>query len=201
MIDGKTLRLRALAEADLPHLVRFANSRAVTRYLVNFRLPVSVADERAFLRRMRRSATDRVYSVETRRGRYVGTVGFHDIDPVDRACEFGLLIATPRDWGRGFAAEAIRLGLVVGFERQNLNRLAVPVLATNQVACAMYAQLGFTSEGRLRERRFMDGRYVDVISFSILAREYRPKENWRHLGASDDKLRRKPRTIGQPSGR
>ena len=141
---------------------------------------------------MRASPHDQVFSIETKRRGYVGSLGFHDISPIDRFSEFGLLVADPKHWGRGYAAEAVRLGLVLAFEKLNLNRIEAPVLRSNELACRMYADLGFIEEGLLRERRFIDGRYVDVVLFSYLARDFRPRKVWKELGASEAKLRRRP---------
>lgn len=163
------VRLRALERRDLPFLFRYANTPEVARHQVSFRLPTSTPDAKDFFERMRRSATDRVFSVESARGRYLGSVGLHGINWIDRCCEFGVVIASPRDWGHGYAAAAVRAGVELAFARLHLHRLEVPVLARNRVARAMYERLGFFPEGVLRDRRFFDGQYEDVVVLSLLS--------------------------------
>jgi len=166
-----TVKLRALERGDVDRLYRYANTARVAEHQVSFRLPTSRSDAKAFYERMRRSQTDRVFSVESSRGRYLGSVGLHDISWLDRTCEFGVVIADPRDWGRGYAAAAVRAGVAVAFDRLQLHRLEVPVLARNTVARSMYERLGFFPEGILRERRFFDGCYEDVVVLSLLSSE------------------------------
>jgi len=169
---GPRLRLRALEDDDLKPIVAFAQDPRVTEQLVNFRLPISESEERSFLKKAQRGRNDRMYSMVSKRGAFVGCLGFHDIDWVDRSAEFGLVVANPRVWGRGYGAESGRLGLMMAFERLNLNRLEVPVLETHTVARGLYEVLGFQAEATLREKRFVNGRFVDVILFALLAREY-----------------------------
>ena len=165
----RRVKLRALAPADVPRLFRCVNDPRVSRHQVSFRVPLSFDDERDFYVKMRKSPTDRVLSFTTERGRWLGTLGLHGIDWVDRCCELGVLVADPKDWSKGWAAAAIRRGVAFAFDTLHLHRLEVPLLARHQVARAMYERLGFFPEAVLRERRFVDGAYEDVVVLSLLA--------------------------------
>ena len=46
------------------------------------------------------------------------------------------------------------------------------MLATHTVARGLYELLGFSAEGTLREKRFLNGQFVDVVLFALLARDY-----------------------------
>ena len=47
---------------------------------------------------------------------------------------------------------------------------------TNPAGIRSYEKAGFTHEGRLREARFTNGKYIDVLVMSILKSEWQ-KEN------------------------
>jgi RimJ/RimL family protein N-acetyltransferase len=58
------------------------------------------------------------------------------------------------------------------FKNQRINRIALKVLQTNEIALHVYEQLGFVKEGVERQAIFRDGKYVDYITMSILREEY-----------------------------
>jgi len=62
--------------------------------------------------------------------------------------------------------------LKYAFETLNLNRVQLGVLAFNEFGIRAYERAGFVREGVQREYLFTDGRYVDHVMYSVLAREY-----------------------------
>lgn len=106
-------------------------------------------------------------------GEVVGSI--HLIEPHDRAlaCELGYYIG-PAYWGRGIATEA---GLAVRdhvFSTLGMNKLRAWHYADNAASGAVLKKLGMTVEGVLRqETRLADGRFSDVITYGILASEWR----------------------------
>lgn len=58
------------------------------------------------------------------------------------------------------------------FDHRNINRIYLEVLETNVVAVGLYRKLLFTTEGRLRQAVYRDGRYIDCLIMSILRYEY-----------------------------
>jgi RimJ/RimL family protein N-acetyltransferase len=52
-----------------------------------------------------------------------------------------------------------------------LNKVSLDVLEYNERAIRVYERLGFRPEGIHREDVYKEGRFVDVIRMSILARE------------------------------
>lgn len=74
--------------------------------------------------------------------------------------------------GNGYSTEAIKTLQDFVFNRFNLNRLQLEVHDFNERAHRCYLKCGFKEEGRLREKNFINGRYSDTITMSILKREY-----------------------------
>ncbi|MCJ7622204.1 MAG: GNAT family N-acetyltransferase, partial [Anaerolineaceae bacterium] len=54
------------------------------------------------------------------------------------------------------------------------------VYETNSRAVRSYEKAGFSVDGRLRQDRFLEGRYVDVLLMSILKDEW--KKNYKNEG-------------------
>ena len=77
-------------------------------------------------------------------------------------------------WGRGYGTDAIRALLRFAFREMNLNRVWLTTGENNPRALACYRKCGFREEGRLRQDRYLEGRYWDTILMGILRRSSRP---------------------------
>ena len=103
---------------------------------------------------------------------FVGGCSFIDIDWQDRKAEVGIHIGEKEFWNKGYGTKAIHLLLKHGFENLNLHRLWLRVFEINQRAIRAYEKAGFTLEGKFREARYLEGKYVDVMIMSMLKSEW-----------------------------
>ncbi len=76
------------------------------------------------------------------------------------------------DRGRGYASETIRLLLHYAFVDLNLTRVELSYMAGNERAGSVYKKLGFVEEGRLRQKRYRDGKLTDEVIMSVLRSEW-----------------------------
>lgn len=76
---------------------------------------------------------------------------------------------------KGYSKEMYKLIFELGFEKLNMNRLWLLVLADNKRAKHIYEKMGFIEEGRQRQAIFKNGEYRDYIMMSILKDEYNKK--------------------------
>jgi diamine N-acetyltransferase len=103
----------------------------------------------------------------------VGVVYLLNIDQVARSAEYGIMIGSQENRGKGIGTEATKLILSHAFEDLNLNRVQLRVNPTNKNAIALYLKCGFREEGRLREVVFKNGRYEDLLVMGILKSEFK----------------------------
>jgi RimJ/RimL family protein N-acetyltransferase len=94
------------------------------------------------------------------------------IDQHDRSAEIGISIGEKEFWDQGYGTKAIRLIVGHGFGNLNLNRIYLRVYETNPRGKRCYEKAGFSVDGRLRQARFLEGKYVDVFIMSILKSEW-----------------------------
>lgn len=73
--------------------------------------------------------------------------------------------------GRGLATDALKLLSRFAFNRLGLNRLEISASVTNAKSAAVATRAGFTPEGTCREYEFINGKFVDHVRFSLLARD------------------------------
>lgn len=82
--------------------------------------------------------------------------------------------------GYGYATEAVRGLLGYGFGRLGLHRIYADTHSDNPGSWKLMERLGMKREGCFREAVFKDGNWVDVVTYGILAAE------WRVRGSSAD---------------
>lgn len=78
----------------------------------------------------------------------------------------------PQEWGKGYATEASRRLLILGFEDLGLHRIWSRVVAENLRSGRVLVRLGMRLEGRLRETEYIRDRWCDTLLYAILDHEW-----------------------------
>jgi len=81
----------------------------------------------------------------------------------------------PDQQGRGYAAEAGRAVLELGFETFGLHRVYGSCDARNAASARLMERLGMRLEGTLRETEYVKGAWCDELIYAILADEWRAR--------------------------
>lgn len=102
---------------------------------------------------------------------FAGTIGTHRIDWLNRRVELGYWIAA-KFQGRGIVTDACRALTKHAFEEWELNRVEIHCAIGNEKSCAIPKRLGFRLEGVLRDGQLLNGSYVDINVYAMLAREW-----------------------------
>jgi ribosomal-protein-alanine N-acetyltransferase len=104
-------------------------------------------------------------------GRLIGNCGLRIDDAEGRQGNIGYEL-DPRYWGRGYATEAARAMVALGFERFGLHRIWSWCVADNTASAHVLEKLGMRREGHLREREYYKGRWWDQLIYAVLDREW-----------------------------
>lgn len=175
-LAGQRVLLRPFTPEDLPGISALVREPEVQR--LTGAAGMAFTDEQLATAYTRaRTSPDRLdlAVVDRDEGRLVGEVVLHDWDRRNHGCVFRILIGEAGR-GRGLGTEATRLIVGHGFARLGLHRVALEVLPFNPRARHVYEKLGFVVEGRRREAVLQDGVWVDWVTMSVLAGEWRGGE-------------------------
>ena len=175
MLIGSRVRLRAIERDDLPRFVAWLNDPEVRRTLVLF-APMSLAAEEAWYQGLAGDPSRHVFAIDAKGAdewSHVGTCGLERVDLRAGSATLGIFVGERSRWGQGIATEAIELLLRFGFEELRLNRVELEVFDLNTRGRRVYDRLGFVLEGTRRQAHFLEGRYVDAHTMSLLAEEWR----------------------------
>ncbi len=84
----------------------------------------------------------------------------------------GISIGDPKDWGKGYGTDAMRILLRYAFIELNLHQVTLLVFEYNPRAIRSYEKAGFRVRGRMRKVVNRDGRRWDAIAMSIIRQEW-----------------------------
>lgn len=104
-------------------------------------------------------------------GELVGTCGVRLESAEHQRASFGCAIARAH-WDHGYALEASRRVIDLGFSSLPIHRLYAEIVADNARAQALAQRLGMRLEGRLRHHKFFRGRWWDTVIYAVLADEW-----------------------------
>jgi len=180
VIIGERVRLRAMEKEDLPVFVRWFNDPEVRCHL-DMVVPLSMGqEEKWYADMLSRPPEEQPLCIEIKQDgewSHIGNLGLMNFNHHDRSAELGISIGGKSFWGKGYGTDAIRLLVNYGFRELNLNRIYLRVIETNPRGKRCYEKVGFSVDGRLREARYLNGKYVDVFIMSILKKEWNTEKN------------------------
>jgi ribosomal-protein-serine acetyltransferase len=101
-----------------------------------------------------------------------GMVGYVGLDWGNRSTRIGYWLDEGQQ-GRGTMTAAVRLLVDHALTVWRLNRVEIIVATGNRRSRAIPERLGFNEEGTLRQFQVIDGRYLDCVSYSMLAADWR----------------------------
>ena len=104
-------------------------------------------------------------------GRLIGSCGIRKQSPASRVADIGYEL-DPAFWGRGYATEAAREMVSLGFGELGVHRVWSWIIAENRRSARVLERLGLRVEGRLRDHEWFKGRWWDHELYGLLAQEW-----------------------------
>lgn len=104
----------------------------------------------------------------------IGTCGYLNYEVEHNRIEIGYDLS-PESWGKGIMTETLKAIIHFAFSELNANKIEAQITSENDASLHLVSKLGFHRDGVLREHEFEKGRYIDLVIYSLLAREYTNK--------------------------
>lgn len=164
MIIGEEIYLRPIKKNDLKLLNKWKNDKEVFKYLGGGFMPISIDQQEKWLESMiDLTGNNRRFIVCTSNHDSIGMIGLYDINWIHKNCEVGLYIGEKNFHGKGYAKQAYDLIEKYAKEYLNLRKIKLNVVNNNEKATNLWNTLGFKKVGMLKEERFIEGKYMDLI--------------------------------------
>jgi ribosomal-protein-serine acetyltransferase len=133
----------------------------------------TVEDSRAFIRSsLQQFAQNEGFQTGIwYRDTLAGVIGYQSINWADRKVEIGYWLAEAFQ-GKGLMTRACRTLVTYAFTELGLNKVQIECASENIRSCAIPKRLGFIQEGVLRDGEWINDRFVDLVVYGMLAREW-----------------------------
>ena len=173
-MDRDLVALRPLEESDVDDILPWVNDPEIVGNIAAFSgEPFTREDELAYVRGVRASDADRVFSIlASGNGRYLGQIGLHQIHRGSGVARLSCIIAARDDWGQGYGSAAIARILDHAFGPEQLHKVWLMVFERNVRARRTYGRLGFLTEGVLREEYRHEGTWHNMVRMGLLVHEW-----------------------------
>lgn len=167
-------RLRELERKDLKKINIWRNNYEIIKYLgAPFRYINCEVDEKWYEDYIiKRKENVRCAIVEECNDDILGLISLTSIDFQNRSAELQIMIGDIENHNKGIGTFAVKEMLRHAFYNLNLQRVELSVLCDNDRAIHLYEKCGFIYEGRKRNSNYKNGKYVDLLMYSILRQEF-----------------------------
>lgn len=170
--SGADISVRPLEEADVnDSYLRWFSDGGVTEFLDSRKITKSEAV--GYIRHGRESGDYFMFAIVAKSsGEHVGNLKVGPIQWAHGISDLVTVIGRSEYWGKGFAAQAIRLGTEIAFQQLNLRKLSGGIAEGNDGSVKAYTRGGWVIEGRLRGHHLINGDPRDRIVVSAFNRKF-----------------------------
>ena len=103
---------------------------------------------------------------------HIGNISLDQISSINRNAELTFLIGNKIHWRKNISFLAAKNIINHGFSKINLNRIYCSTAIENIGMIKLAIKLGFKEEGTRRENLFLNNKFMDMIEFGLLKKEF-----------------------------
>ena len=175
-LTTERLVLREFTEGDWQAVHEYASDPEVVGY-VHWG-PNTEEETRDFIRRAMASYREKPRRdwqfavILKEEDRLIGACDIHLLDRRHQEASIGYCF-NQHYWGKGYATEVARRLLAFGFEELKLHRISATCDPQNKGSVRLLEKAGMRREGRLRQHKWVKGRWRDYFLYAILDHEWK----------------------------
>lgn len=166
--------IRKLEMKDLPYMYEWMHDETVTENLQADFASFTKDNVSDFIKQAmeQNETSDNIhYAIVDENDEYMGTISLKNISRKDRNAEYAI-VTRRKAHGKGYAREATKDILSLGFKEYGLEKIYLYVVTKNIAANKFYNKCGFKEEGVFRKHLLIRGSLEDIRWYSILKEEF-----------------------------
>lgn len=176
-IDTQRLRLRPFTRGDVDAVFTYRQRRDVAQYLFDGPMSYESVTEVVQMRVGQHEFVaegDKIFLAAELKSpqQVIGEVSLILRDAPARQAEIGYIFH-PDFHGQGYATEAARVLLHMGFEGAGMHRIYARCAAKNDASRKVMERLGMRREAHFREHAFVKGAWDEEFVYALLEAEWR----------------------------
>lgn len=173
IIRYEDIVLRAIEESDLELLKEMINDPEIENMTGGYSYPVSTYQQRKWFESLFSRQDELRLIIDTKEHGSIGEVMLTDIDWKNRTAQTNSKITSKNDLrGQGYGTKASKALIKYAFEQLNMHCLYSHTIQYNIASQRVREKCGFKKEGILRERVYKNGKFHNIIVWSILKGEF-----------------------------
>lgn len=163
MMD-KTIYLKGLKKIDSDLIYTWKENENL-RQTIGTVFPISEYEHEKWFEKKMLDSSSKLFSISYD-DIVVGLIGYNHIDYINRNAEIFIFIGDEKYRGKGIGTQALQK--IINFSKNNLNlhMIYLYVFSNNEKAINLYKSLEFQSDGILRESKYVEGKYIDILIMS-----------------------------------
>jgi RimJ/RimL family protein N-acetyltransferase len=174
-IYGESIVLRAISRNDTKLLLDLINDPDTERMLGGGSFPVSCEEQERWISNQS-GREDILRCIVANKDNEIvglGTVILSNIDRKNGVAQVHIKMSKDIGRGKGYGTDALKTIVKYAFDEMRLNCVYADVLDYNIPSRKLFEKCGFNKDGVLRSRVFKNGKYIDMITYSILRKDIR----------------------------
>lgn len=168
-ISHKRIKLRPFKMSDLNDLYEITSDKEVTKFLTWDSHNSIEVTKKSLVERF--IPNDNLYAIEyVNENKCIGTIDIR-IEKEHNKASFGYML-NRQYWNKGFMTEALELVIDLLFKDYKVNRIESTHYVGNEASGKVMEKCGMQYEGTFPQELIIKGKYVDVVHYGILKKDY-----------------------------
>lgn len=160
---GEKIYLRKMTVEDTDQVIAWRNAPHVMEQFI-YRTPLTRETHLEWIRTKVDTGKVQQFIICIRNNnRGIGSFYLRDINRKEGTAELGIFIGEQDALGKGYGTEAVKLGVLYGFQSLNLKRIMLRVFSDNEKALRDYEKNGFVRMQDRVETVMQDGHERQVV--------------------------------------
>ena len=164
MFEGRNVNLRKAEKDDVSSVLEWWGN---SEYMGDFQDVMTIS--RAKMEKVMLKDTI-FFIIEKKDGTKIGHIGGWMRGRISMEIGFALV---PRERGKGYGTEAIRMMVDYLFSERDVVRVQAPAATGNMASQKALEKAGFSREGLMRKSWHAKGEYIDQYLYSVLREEWK----------------------------
>ena len=182
MLKGKKIKLVCVEKKDLKQLMRWRNNPEFRKHFREYR-ELNMSDQKKWYEeKVLRDPATMMFSIRrVKDNKLLGCCGLVYISRVYKHADLSLYIGWKDAYidTKGYAKESTELLLDYAFKELRLNKVWTEIYVFDKKKKKFYDRFNFKVDGVLRENYYYDGKFWNSYILSILASEWRKRNQKR----------------------
>ena len=169
MLEGNKVKLKTVRKNDLEELYTLRNDNLNTNTFYHYNIDSYSAFFAEFEKTGFWEYDDGLMLIINKEGKnIVGEIQFFKGLSYQSGYEIGYRLFKNEYFNKGYMTEALKLFISYLFKLKPINRLQINIMQENIASRKVVEKCGFEYEGMMRNATFHDGKYHNLLLFSIL---------------------------------